>query len=85
MARRCFLTGKGPRTSKSVSHSHRRTNRKLKPNLQKVTIMVGNNKRKVKVSAKMIKKGATIGLRISKKAFRRAKRSTKGLNGVKKD
>jgi large subunit ribosomal protein L28 len=35
MARFCDLTGKGPMTGNSVSHSNRKTKRKFYPNLQK--------------------------------------------------
>jgi len=79
MPRRCLLTGKGTRSTKQVSHSHRRSNRTVKPNLQRVTIMVGNNKKRIKVTAKMIKKGATIGLRLTHKAYKKAKAALKGL------
>jgi large subunit ribosomal protein L28 len=81
MARRCFLSGKKAVTLKRVSHSHIRTNHKFKPNLQTVTILVGNNKRKVKVCTKMIKAGKTIGLKITSKEYKRAKRSESGLMG----
>ena len=82
MATKCFLSGKKPVTlKKKVSHSHIRTNRKVRPNLQTVTILVGNNKKKVKVSTKMIKKGKTIGLKITKQQYKAAKRSATGLLG----
>ncbi|MFZ1495460.1 MAG: 50S ribosomal protein L28 [Saprospiraceae bacterium] len=35
MARICELTGKGPITGHSVSHSNHKTNRRFLPNLQK--------------------------------------------------
>lgn len=35
MARFCELTGKGPMTGNSVSHSNRKTKRRFLPNLQK--------------------------------------------------
>lgn len=81
MATKCFLSGKKPVTLKKVSHSHIRTNRKVRPNLQTVTILVGNNKKKVKVATKMIKKGLTIGLKITKQQYKAAKRSASGLLG----
>ena len=34
MSRRCQLTGREPSFGKSVSHSHRRTNRRWDPNIQ---------------------------------------------------
>ncbi|MFQ5698565.1 MAG: 50S ribosomal protein L28 [Myxococcota bacterium] len=37
MARRCELTGKGPRTGLNVSHSRRRTKRVFRPNLKRAS------------------------------------------------
>jgi large subunit ribosomal protein L28 len=34
VSRRCQLTGREPGFGKSVSHSHRRTNRRFDPNIQ---------------------------------------------------
>lgn len=79
MASNCFLSGKKPRVLKKVSHSHIRTNRKVRPNLQTVTILVGNNKKKVQICTKMIKKGKTIGLKITNQQYKAAKRSKAGL------
>ena len=81
MAKRCFISGKKPRVLKKVSHSHIRTNRKVNPNLQTVTIVVGNNKKKVRVSTKMIKKGLTLGLKLTTQQYKQAKRSPQGLLG----
>ena len=81
MASKCFLSGKKAVTLKKVSHSHIRTNRKVRPNLQTVTIMVGNQKKKVKVSTKMIKAGKTIGLKITKQQYKAAKNNPGGLFG----
>ncbi len=75
MASKCFISGKKPVVLKKVSHSHRRTNRRVKPNLQTVTIMVGNNKKKIKVSTKMIKAGKTVGLRLTQQQYKAAKRA----------
>jgi large subunit ribosomal protein L28 len=79
VARRCFLSGKKAVVLKKVSHSHVRTNKRFKPNLQTVTITVGNNKKKVKVCTKMIKKGKTIGLKLTTQQYKAAKRSQSGL------
>ncbi|MBT3786076.1 50S ribosomal protein L28 [bacterium] len=81
MAKRCFLSGKRPRVLKKVSHSHIRTNHKVNPNLQTVTIQVGNNTKKVRVCTKMIKKGKTIGLKLTTQQYKAAKRSPQGLLG----
>ena len=38
MSRVCALTGKKVQFGHNVSHSHRKTNRRFQPNLQKVTL-----------------------------------------------
>ena len=46
MAARCAVCGKGPQTGFTVSHSHRRTKRSFRPNLQSVrTTIDGENTR----------------------------------------
>ncbi len=42
----CDVCGKGPGFGKSVSHSHRRTNRRWNPNIQVVHAKVGVSQRK---------------------------------------
>ena len=37
----CQVTGRKPGYGKSVSHSHRRTNRRWNPNIQRVRALVG--------------------------------------------
>ena len=39
MTWRCELTGKGPQTGHTVSHSNRKTNRRFMPNLVNVTMI----------------------------------------------
>ena len=38
MAKRCQLSGKGPRAGQNVSHSNRKTKRRFDPNLQRVSL-----------------------------------------------
>lgn len=38
MAYRCTVCDKGVRMGKSISHSHRKTNRRFSPNLQRVKV-----------------------------------------------
>ena len=45
MARRCQLTGAGPRAGNNVSHSNRRTKRRFEVNLQKKTYWVPGENR----------------------------------------
>ncbi|MGN0302592.1 MAG: 50S ribosomal protein L28, partial [Anaerotardibacter sp.] len=40
MSKVCEICGKAPAAGRSVSHSHRVTNRTFRPNIQKVTIKV---------------------------------------------
>ena len=42
MAYRCSVCQKGPRAGKTVSHSHRVTNRRFLPNLQRIKILGEN-------------------------------------------
>ena len=46
MASVCEICGKGPGFGMNVSHSHRRTNRMWKPNIQTVRAVVGRGTRK---------------------------------------
>ena len=39
MPRRCQLTGKTVRFGRNVSHSHRKTQRRFEPNLQRVSLL----------------------------------------------
>ena len=41
MSYRCDICGKGPQVGMNVSHSHRRTKRRLLPNLQPVRVSDG--------------------------------------------
>lgn len=40
MARRCQVTGVGPKTGHNISHAHNKTKRRFLPNLQKKRIWV---------------------------------------------
>ncbi len=42
MSQVCDVCGKHPAAGRNVSHSHRVTNRKFRPNVQKVTIKEKN-------------------------------------------
>ena len=57
MSYRCAVTGKGPRAGKQISHSHRVTNRRFLPNLQKVKVMTPSGPRRMLVSVQAIKSG----------------------------
>ncbi len=49
MARRCEITGKGPKSGNNVSHSHRKTRMRQLPNLQEKRIYVPELKRSIRV------------------------------------
>ncbi|WP_066906096.1 50S ribosomal protein L28 [Millisia brevis] len=57
MSAHCQVTGRQPGFGKAVSHSHRRTNRRWNPNVQRKTYWVPSLGRRVTltVSAKGIK------------------------------
>ncbi|MDZ7763872.1 MAG: 50S ribosomal protein L28 [Melioribacteraceae bacterium] len=49
MARKCQVTGVGPRSGNSISHSHNKTKRRFIPNLQKKKVWVKELNRYVTV------------------------------------
>jgi len=57
MARRCQITGVGPKSGNSISHAHNKTKRRFLPNLQKKRIWVKELNRyvTVKVSTSALK------------------------------
>ena len=59
MAAVCDVCGKRPGFGKSVSHSHRRTNRRWDPNIQTVHAKVGGdtNRKRMNVCTSCIKAG----------------------------
>lgn len=53
---KCEISGKKPSTGNNVSHSKRRTRRVWKPNIQKITMVDANGRRrKVRVAASTIR------------------------------
>lgn len=57
MAAKCDICGKGPGFGKSVSHSHRRTNRRWNPNIQRVRAVVSGTPKRLHVCTQCIKSG----------------------------
>ena len=58
MSKVCEVCGKAPVAGRSISHSHRVTNRWFRPNSQKVTIKDKNGRvRKANVCTKCMKAG----------------------------
>lgn len=54
---KCVVTGKKAHFGKKVSHSNRKSNKKWKPNLQKVRIKVNGQVKRAYVSTKALKSG----------------------------
>lgn len=52
---KCEICGKAPSFGHNVSHSHVKTKRQWKPNIQRATIRDGNRTRRVKICAKCLK------------------------------
>jgi len=57
VARRCEICGKGPIFGHSISHSHRVTNRKWNPNLQRVHAIVDGKRKRIRVCTECLKSG----------------------------
>jgi large subunit ribosomal protein L28 len=57
MASTCEVCGKKPSFGKSVSHSHRRTNRRWNPNIQRIRAVVNGTTRRVDVCTSCIRAG----------------------------
>jgi large subunit ribosomal protein L28 len=53
----CDICGKRPMTGHNVSHSHKLTNRRWLPNLQKVKVEVDGKKQKMRVCTECIRSG----------------------------
>ena len=57
MAQVCDICGKGPQKGHRISHSHRVSIRRFKPNLIKVRARVGSSVRNLRVCTKCLKSG----------------------------
>ncbi|MBI2118179.1 MAG: 50S ribosomal protein L28 [Elusimicrobia bacterium] len=57
MSFRCDVCDKGPSAGKTVSHSHRATNRRFLPNLQKVKVNLSGTVRRIYVCTSCLKSG----------------------------
>jgi large subunit ribosomal protein L28 len=57
MAAVCDVCGKRPHFGKKLSHSHRRTNKRWNPNVQKVRAIVKGAPRRVHVCTSCIRAG----------------------------
>ncbi len=57
MASVCDVCGRQPGFGMKVSHSHRRSNRRWNPNIQRIRALVNGTPRRVSVCAKCLKAG----------------------------
>ncbi|MBM7856190.1 large subunit ribosomal protein L28 [Desulfohalotomaculum tongense] len=57
MARRCEICGKGVASGFQISHSHIRTKRKWKPNLQRVRAVVNGSPKRILVCTRCLRSG----------------------------
>ncbi len=64
MARKCMLTGKGPKVGNRVSHAHNKTKMRQLPNLQRKRIYVTELGRyvRVRLSARALRTVSKLGL-----------------------
>lgn len=61
MSKVCEVCGKHPVAGRSISHSHRVTNRVFRPNIQKITIKDSNGHvRKANVCTRCMKAGKVV-------------------------
>ncbi|NMB36024.1 MAG: 50S ribosomal protein L28 [Firmicutes bacterium] len=57
MANRCYYCGKGKSSGFTISHSHIKTKRNWKPNIQKVKAIIDGAPRRIKVCTRCLKAG----------------------------
>ena len=57
MSKVCEICGKHPVAGRSISHSHRVTNRTFRPNIQRVYVVVNGTRRKMNVCTTCLKSG----------------------------
>ncbi len=55
MAAICEICGKGPGFGMKVSHSHRRSRRQFKANVQKLRVLVDGSPRRMRVCTRCLK------------------------------
>ena len=55
MAGKCDICGKGPAFGHNVSHSHHKTNRQFRPNIQRTTIYTNGLPKKLNVCTRCLR------------------------------
>ena len=57
MSKVCEICGKAPVAGRSISHSHRVSNRTFRPNIQKIPVKVDGKVKRANVCTKCMKAG----------------------------
>ena len=57
LPKKCIICGKSARSGSNISHSHHKTKRKFRPNLQKINIILNGRKKKAYVCTQCITAG----------------------------
>jgi large subunit ribosomal protein L28 len=60
MSKVCSVCGKAPAAGRNVSHSHRVTNRIVRPNIQRVHALVDGSVKQINVCTKCMKAGKIV-------------------------
>lgn len=60
MSKVCAVCGKAPSAGRNVSHSHRVTNRIIRPNIQRVHALVNGSVKQINVCTKCMKAGKVV-------------------------
>lgn len=60
MSKVCSVCGKAPSAGRNVSHSHRVTNRIVRPNIQRVHAVVDGTVKQINVCTKCMKAGKIV-------------------------
>ncbi|MFQ5878450.1 MAG: 50S ribosomal protein L28 [Acidobacteriota bacterium] len=60
LARSCDICGKGPMHGHRISHAHNVSSRVWYPNVQKVRVVVGRSRRRMRVCTRCLRRGAVV-------------------------
>jgi len=60
VARTCGICGKRPVHGNQISHAHNVSSRVWYPNIQRVRVMVGGSRRRMKVCTRCLRSGAVV-------------------------
>ncbi|MGM0364943.1 MAG: 50S ribosomal protein L28 [Actinomycetota bacterium] len=55
MSGKCYVCGKGPMFGNNVSHSHKKTRRVFKPNIQKIKAEIGGKVKNINICSRCLK------------------------------